>query len=180
MKKVYHEMVYDNYYQNFKEAEQALNDTITSIHTCFKKILDDNEFTNEQEARWNGMLNTIAEHAATLITKIDAKYGEMEAKANYFDDLLTKVDQNAAAALSEKDGHTTYECKCSQVGFDSKGYPAVAYNISKTVETEKEIDGEMKWVAGSPNTGQMSFSIRNDADYESYVTNRMTQTKTRF
>ena len=181
MKKVYYEMVYDNYYQNFREAEKALNDTIASIHTSFKKILDDNQFTEEQETRWNGLLNTIAEHTSELITKIDAKYSAMEEKANYFDELLTKVEENSAAALTEKDGHTTYGCTCDVVGFDGDGYPAVRYNISKTVETKSydEANNEI-WVSGTPSTAQMSFSIRNDTDYASYVTNRIAQAKTKF
>ena len=45
MRKKYHDQVYDNYYKNFYEAQLALDETINSIYTRFKKIIDDNTFT---------------------------------------------------------------------------------------------------------------------------------------
>lgn len=179
MRKKYHDQVYDNYYKNFYEAQLALDETINSIYTSFKKIIDDNTFTEEQETKWNSLLSTIANHSTTLKSEIDAKYAAMEEKAYYFDDLYQRVETTAAEAVElSPSWDVNFKCVCTQVGVDGEGYPAVSYSVTKTVkEKYTDSEGAEKIKTKSEETKTVSFSVKNDADFNTYVVNRMTAVK---
>ena len=183
MRKTYHDEVVISYLDNFNNAITSLDSTITDIHTCFNKILTDNEFTEEQETRWTQLLATIETKRDELKEKIDEKYNEMIEKADVFDKWYSdannlvsstpiKVEQETVTNLSGSYDHIKYTVEA--VSKDGEGYPSITYkketieNRAKQDETDPTV---YHHVVGSTDTTSQTFSIKTDDDYGTYVTN---------
>ena len=192
----YIEQVENNFKTDFDKSKETIDNSINSIYSTFKTILDENDFPEKAEQRWSAMNDKIKTLSEELRSNIENKYNEMTDKANtfqkWYDDLSTLVGDNGYDwALSHgfeprHDQINTFAKYTSlgiiqkwvryrwtayqSVGIDSEGYISIQM-IRREKQVVVYVDGA-RYGAGESVLGTKTVSIRTEEDYQKYYSGR--------